>query len=148
MILGKLLKILRLVFLSYKIGYLLTSFDSFCFFFCTGSQLWLAGSLVVARWLLSCSTWAPQLQQAGSLVAAPGLLSCGLPAPQLWHEKSQLQHACGIQFPDQGSNPTPCIGSVESYPLPHQGCPITSFASCEHCIIYVFKYDINYIIYI
>ena len=29
--------------------------------------------------------------------------------------------ACGIQLPDRGSNPGPCIGSVESLPLDHQG---------------------------
>ena len=63
--------------------YLLFSF--IYLFGCTGSQLW----------------------QAGSLVDACGLLSCSLPAPQLWHVNSQLQHACGIQFPDQGSNPGP-----------------------------------------
>ena len=38
------------------------------------------------------------------LVASGGLLSCGSPAPQLWCANSQLQYACGIQFPDQGSN--------------------------------------------
>ena len=31
--------------------------------------------------------------------------------------------ACGIQFPDQGSNPGPCIGSLESQPGDHQGSP-------------------------
>ena len=41
------------------------------------------------------------------LVAAGGLLSCSTRAPQLWHANSQLRHACGIQFPDQGSNPGP-----------------------------------------
>ena len=39
-------------------------------------------------------------------LVAPGL-SCGSPAAQFWHANSQLQHACGIQFPDQGSNPAP-----------------------------------------
>ena len=39
-------------------------------------------------------------------LVAPGL-SCGRRAPQLWRVNSQLQHACGIQFPDQGSNPGP-----------------------------------------
>ena len=34
-------------------------------------------------------------------------LSCGSWAPQLWHVNSQLRHACGIQFPGQGSNPGP-----------------------------------------
>ena len=53
--------------------------------------------------LFVCS--GSQLRQVGSLVAAGGLLSCGLWAPQLWHANSQLRHACGIQFPDQGSNP-------------------------------------------
>ena len=55
------------------------------FFGCTGSQLWQAASLVAAHWLVSCSTWTPQLR----------------------HGNSQLQHAHGIQFPDQGSNPGP-----------------------------------------
>ena len=41
-----------------------------------------------------------QLQQASSLVVAQGVLSCGSLAPL-------LQHACRIQFPDQGSNPGP-----------------------------------------
>ena len=74
-------------------------------FGCTVSQLWPVGSLVAARRLLSCGSPAPQLQNVGSLVAAPGLLSCSSPAPQLWHSISQLWHACGIQFPDQGLNP-------------------------------------------
>ena len=60
-------------------------------------------------------------QLFGVLVVAPGLLSCGTWAPQLWHANSQLWHmgslvvafellvvhACGIQFPDQVSNPGP-----------------------------------------
>ena len=41
------------------------------------------------------------------LVVAHALLSCGTWAPQLWHANSQLWHACGIQFPDQRSNPGP-----------------------------------------
>ena len=56
-------------------------FFFYCFIYlfgCPGSQLWLTGSLVAAHWLLSCSRRAPQ-----------------------------LRHACGIQFPDQGSNPGP-----------------------------------------
>ena len=39
-------------------------------------------------------------------LVAPGL-SCGRQPPQLWHVNSQLWHACGIQFPDQGSNSGP-----------------------------------------
>ena len=39
-------------------------------------------------------------------LVVPGL-SCRQRAPQLWHANSQLRHACGIQFPDQGSNPGP-----------------------------------------
>ena len=31
-------------------------------------------------------------------------LCCSTWPPQLWHANSQLRHACGIQFPDQGSN--------------------------------------------
>ena len=34
-----------------------------------------------------------------------------------------LVAACGIQFPDQGSNPDPCIGSMGFHPLDHQGSP-------------------------
>ena len=46
----------------------------------------------------------------------------GCAGSQLQHVDSQLWHACGIQFPDQGSNPVPpCTGSTESYPLDHQG---------------------------
>ena len=41
------------------------------------------------------------------LVVAHQLLSCGTWAPQLWHVNSQLWHACGIWFPNQGSNPGP-----------------------------------------
>ena len=46
---------------------------------------------------------------------------------------SLLQHAgslsvaCGIQFPDQGSNPGPLIGSVESQPHFHWEVPRTVF---------------------
>ena len=98
-------------------------FNLFIFLFgCTGSQLQQAGSLVAAYWLLSCGTWAHQLQLKGSLVDACGLLqlwlvgslvvahwllSCSTQAPQLWHSNSWLRHTCGIQFPDQGSNPGP-----------------------------------------
>ena len=47
-----------------------------------------------------------QLQHAGSLIAAFGFSDA----------------ACGIQFSDQGSNPgIPCIGSMGSQPLDHQG---------------------------
>ena len=45
-------------------------------------------------------------------LAAPGL-SCLVWDLQLWHAGS-LVAACGIYFPDQGSNPDPCIGSTES----------------------------------
>ena len=41
---------------------------------------------------LSCGRWTPQLRLASSLV---------------WHANSWLRHACGIWFPDQGSNPGP-----------------------------------------
>ena len=53
-------------------------------------------------YLFGCA--GSQLRLAGSLVAARLLLSCGTQAPQLWHVNSQLWHACGIQFPDQGLN--------------------------------------------
>ena len=35
--------------------------------------------------------------------------------------------ACGIQFPDQGSNWAPCLGSAESQPLDHQRSPERDF---------------------
>ena len=47
------------------------------------------------------------------ILAAPGLccgtwdLRCGICDLQLPHANSQLQHACRIQFPDQGLNPGP-----------------------------------------
>ena len=50
----------------------------------------------------------------------------------LWHAgfffltvacNSFLVVSCGIQFPDQGSNLPPCVGSAESQPLDHQGIP-------------------------
>ena len=50
------------------------------------------------------------------LFVEAGLLSCSRQAPQLWHVNSQLQHVCGIQFPDQGSNPGPL----------HQECGVLS----------------------
>ena len=41
-----------------------------------------------------------------------------------------LVGACRIQFPDQGWNPSPCIGRMESQPLDHQGaCEVTSVVS-------------------
>lgn len=43
---------------------------------------------------------------------------------QLWHARSLLLVAvCSVQFPDQGPNPDPCIGSTEPWPLDHQGGP-------------------------
>ena len=101
-------------------------------------QLRLQVSLVATCRLLSCGTWAPQLQQAGSLIAAHGLLSCGTWAPQLWHANSQLRHACGIQFPDQGLNQAPCIGSTESYPLCHHGSPCILFMLCKNMLYFIF----------
>ena len=41
------------------------------------------------------------------LVAACGIFSCGVQGLQLQLANSQLRHACGIQFRDQGSNPGP-----------------------------------------
>ena len=34
-----------------------------------------------------------------------------------------LVAAYGISFPDQGSNPSPCVGSMPSQPLDYQGAP-------------------------
>ena len=52
--------------------------------------------------------------------------------------------ACGIQFPDQGWNPGPCIGSSESLPLDHKGGPeftiiiiITNFFLSLPCSLWV-----------
>ena len=54
---------------------------------------------------LSCGSRAP-------LVAARQLLSCSTQAPQLWHVNSQLWHACGIWFPEQGLNlRSPALGA-------------------------------------
>ena len=64
-------------------------------------QLWLTGSVVVAR----------GLQSAGSVVVAHRL-SCSV--------------ACGI-FPDQGSNPCPLHWQADSLPLHHQGSPRPTF---------------------
>ena len=44
---------------------------------------------------------------AESQLWQPGSFSFGSSAPQQWHVNSQLWHARGIQFPDQGSNPGP-----------------------------------------
>ena len=55
------------------------------------------------------------------LDVAGGLLSCGSRAPQLWHANSQLRHACGIQLPNQGSNPGPL----------HQECGVNHCATRE-----------------
>ena len=57
---------------------------------------------------LSCST-------QGLLVAAYGLLSCGM-------------HV-GSSFLTRDQTPAPCVGSVESYPLDHQGSPSLSLYS-------------------
>ena len=48
-------------------------------------------------------------------------LHCGMQASQLLHTNSQLWHACGIQFSNQGSNPGPCTGSLQSQSLDQQG---------------------------
>ena len=64
-------------------------------------QLWLTGSVVVAR----------GLQSAGSVVVAHRL-SCST--------------ACGI-FPDQGLNPCPLHLQADSQPLCHQGSPFYLF---------------------
>ena len=75
----------------------LVVFLTFMFLFgCTGSQLQHTGSLIFA---VACRIF--QLQHANSSVPA-----------------------CGLQFTVQGLNSGPCIGSVESLPLDHQGSPI------------------------
>ena len=40
--------------------------------------------------------------------------------------------AHGISFPKQGSNPGPCIGNSESWPLDHQGSPSSSLSFVFH----------------
>ena len=45
---------------------------------------------------------------------------------QLKHAGSSFQHV-GSQFPDQGRNLSPCIGSMEPQPWDHQGSPSTAF---------------------
>ena len=51
-----------------------------------------------------------------SLVAAPGLLSCGMRTP------SCSMHV-GSSSLTRDQTGAPCIGSMESYPLGHQGSP-------------------------
>ena len=64
-------------------------------------------------------------------LAALGL-SSGLPNLYLWHVGSLaaacklLVMACGIYFPDQGSNPACCIGSMVSQPLDNQENPLVT----------------------
>ena len=54
--------------------------------------------------------------------------------------------ACGIQFPDQGSNLAPCIGSTETQPLDHQESP----CCCSLKLISLYLQGINshYISYV
>ena len=66
-------------------------------------QLWLMDSVVVAH----------SLQSTGSVVVAHGL-TCSA--------------ACGI-FPDQGLSLSPLHWKVDSYPLCHQGSPVSTFFS-------------------
>ena len=80
---------------------------SFFFFFCFSTKEILL-LIYLALPGLSCSTWdlSSSLWHAGFLVAA-----CDLVA------------ACGTYFLDQGSNLGPCIESMESWLLDHQGSP-------------------------
>ena len=66
-----------------------------------------------------------QLWHVGSLVAACGLLVA----------------ACGIQFPDQGLNLAPCIGSAESQPLDHQESSSAGSFSLLHCLQYFIVFN-------
>ena len=61
-------------------------------------------------WGFSCHRWAPLLQQVGSLVAAHGFLSCSM--------------YVGSSYLTRDRTHAPCIRSVESYPLCHQGSPL------------------------
>ena len=65
---------------------------------------------------LSCSSWAPKLRLKRSLVGAHQLLSCGM-----------RTLSCGMHVGPSSLTRdrtlAPCIGSVESYPLHHQGSP-------------------------
>ena len=58
-----------------------------------------------------------QLRHEGSQVVTPGLLSTRLVTKV---QRLSCSVGCGI-FPDQGSNPFPCIGRWT--PLSHQGSP-------------------------
>ena len=98
----------------------------FIYFGCTGSSLWHAGS----------SLW-----HVGSLVVAWGLLSCGMQTLSCSTQtlrcsmqtlsRSMLNPSCGMQvgssFLTRDWTRAPCIGSVESYQLVHQGSPSSFF---------------------
>ena len=62
---------------------------------------------------LHCSMW-------DLLVVACGLLSCGM-----WTLSCGMH--VGSSSPTRGGTRPPCIGSVESYPLDHQGSPRSFF---------------------
>ena len=116
----------------------------FIYFGCTGSQLWHTGSslrhvgflvsacglLVAACGLLSCSVQASQLWHADFLVAACRLLSCSMwilvvtcrLLSCIMQTLSCGMHA-GSSSLTRDRTQVPCIGSVESYPLDHQGSP-------------------------
>ena len=82
--------------------------------------------LVVAHGIFSCRI------QEHFLVAACGLLSCGIQTSQLWHANSQLWHACGIQFPDQGSNPGPLHWECGILPAPGTTREVPSLCFWTH----------------
>ena len=73
-------------------------------------QLQLTGSLDAACGILSCGRQAPQLQLTSSLVVARGILSCGI------RTLSCGRHV-GPSSLTRDRTQTPCIGSMESYPL-------------------------------
>ena len=129
------------------------SFVLDCFLF-QYLSIWLCWVLVATCRIFDfCGVMQP------TPVCLPGK-SCGQRRSQKsWTRLSATEHthrhvgssvvACGIWFPDQGSNlGPPCIGRMESQPLDHQGspwavstrglCAVDKFSSCLLVIPHLF----------
>ena len=79
---------------------------------------------ILAALDLSCGIWA--------LSYGMWALNCGM-----W---TQLLHACGIQFSDQGLNPSPLHWELGVLPMDHQGSPQVHFLLTQKSCVYEYSY--------
>ena len=104
-----------------------------CCFSLLLSLFWLCWVFVALHRLFSsCGEWG-LLFGGDRLLIAVGFSCCWVKAPGEWDsvvEAHRLSCSAAYRiFPDQGLNPCPLHWQVDSYPLSHQGSPVSGLMS-------------------